>query len=168
MIKEPLINNMIRADKVRVIGVDGQHAGVMSVKEALQIAFSLGLDLVEVSSDANPPVCKIINYGKYKYELSKKSKESKKHQKMIILKEVKISPSIGEHDLLIKINYIRKFLESGHKVKITINFKGRQITHTEFGMNIMNNIIQNLNDIIHIEKNPLMEGSNMIMMAIPK
>ncbi|MBI5417634.1 translation initiation factor IF-3 [Candidatus Poribacteria bacterium] len=167
MIKELLINNMIRAKKVRVIGFDGQQIGILALIEAQKMAYSQGLDLVEVSPDADPPVCKIVNYGKYKYELNKKSKESKKHQKLVILKEIKIGPKIGEHDLMIKINHIRKFIESGYKVKVTLGFKGRQLAHTEFGTNIMDKIILEVKDIAAPETPPKLDGSNMLMMLIP-
>lgn len=158
---------MIRAKKVRVISFDGQQIGILALIEAQKMAYSQGLDLVEVSPDADPPVCKIVNYGKYKYELNKKSKESKKHQKLVILKEIKIGPKIGEHDLMIKINHIRKFIESGYKVKVTLGFKGRQLAHTEFGINIMDKIILEVKDIATPETSPKLDGTNMLMMLIP-
>ncbi|MBI4652568.1 translation initiation factor IF-3 [Candidatus Desantisbacteria bacterium] len=162
-----LINNMIRAKTVRVISEDGNQMGIMTTSEALKIAYTSGMDLVELSPDADPPVCKVINYGKFKYELNKKSKESKKHQKLVVLKEIKINPKIGDNDLAIKINHIHKFIESCYKVKVTVNFKGRQLAHTEFGKNIMERIIIDLKDIAHVETPPRLDGPNMIMMLIP-
>ncbi len=159
---------MIRAKKVRVIGADGQHLGIITIQEALKIASSQNLDLVEIASDSEPVVCKIINFGKYKYELNRKAKESRKHQKLTIIKEIKLNPKIGEHDLLIKINQIRKFIESGNKVKITVNFKGRQMAHLEFGKIVIDKIISDLQEIAHIETPPKLEGVNMIMMLIKK
>jgi len=153
---------------VRVIGSDGKQIGILSIKEANRIAEEAGLDLVEIVPKSDPPVCKIIDYGKYKYELSKKEKVQRKKQHVIHVKEIRLSPKIEAHDIDFKIKHARKFLEQGDKVKFNILFKGRQITHKEFGNQLIQRIIEELSDIAKIETQPRIEGRNMVTILVKK
>ena len=151
-----------------MIGVDGKQVGILKISEANKLAMEEGLDLVEIVPNADPPVCKIIDFGKYKYELSKKDKIQKKKQHVIHVKEIRLSPKIEQHDIDFKVKHARKFLENGDKVKFNILFKGRQIAHKEFGDQLMEKIIEELSDIAKIESPPQFEGRNMITVLIKK
>jgi len=151
---------------VRVIAADGKQVGVIPVREALRMAQEQGFDLVEVAPSANPPVCRLMDYGKYKYELKKQS--GAKKQKVQLVKEVNFRPNIGEHDLDVKINRIRQFLEEGHKAKVRIFFRGREITHPEFGRELADKIIEKASDVGAIDSFPKLEGKNLIMVIVQK
>lgn len=161
------MNEQVRCPSVRVIGHDGEVLGVMPPREALQKARDYGLDLVEVSPTANPPVCKFLDFGKYSYELQKKKKEAKKKQIVVHLKEVKIRPGIGEHDYQTKMRHAREFIEGHDKVKFTLRFRGREITHKELADALFARVIEDLKDIAKPEMFPRMEGRQMIMVLGP-
>lgn len=158
---------MIRAAQVRVVDAEGNQLGVMTTGEALAKADESGLDLVEVSATAVPPVCRIMDYGKYKYQLSKKAKDAKKKQTVIHLKEIKLRSKTEEHDFQFKLKNIRKFLGDGDKVKVTIVFKGREITHTNLGMGMLKRVAEEIKDVSVIEYAPKLEGRTMIMVVAP-
>ncbi|HEY5974619.1 MAG TPA: translation initiation factor IF-3 [Geobacteraceae bacterium] len=162
------INQAIRSREVRVIGADGEQLGVISLHEALAAAESLELDLVEVSPSAVPPVCRIMDYGKFKYQQSKKLQEAKKKQVQVQLKEVKLRPKTDDHDLDFKIKHVRRFLEEGNKAKITLMFRGREITHTDLGVKVLDRVAEELQDVAIIESRPRMEGRSMYMIVAPK
>ena len=162
------VNQQIRVPKIRVIGADGSQLGVLDTRQAFFMAQEQGLDLVEIVPDANPPVCKIIDFGKYKYELSKREKEGKKKQHSIQLKEIRLRPNIEKHDLETKIRQARDFLTDKHKVKFTLMFKGREMAHQEFGESIIKEIEAAISDVGKIEGRPKMEGKNLIMFVIGK
>jgi len=153
---------------VRVIGANSEQLGILSLQEALTLAESQQLDLVEVSPTAVPPVCRIMDFGKYKYQQSKKQQEAKKKQVQVQLKEVKLRPKTDEHDLQFKIKHVRRFLEEGNKAKITLVFRGREITHMELGQNALERVANDLQDIALIEVRPKMEGRSMFMIVAPK
>lgn len=157
------MNETIRADQIRLIDENGEMQGVMSVNDALKRAEEAGLDLVEVSPNAEPPVCKILDYGKYKYEQQKKAAEARKKQKTVDVKEVKIRPGIEDHDYQVKMRAARKFLENGDKVKVTMRFRGREMAHQEIGFNLLNRMIEELSDISKVDFAPKMEGRQIIM-----
>ena len=161
------INQFITAPEVRVVRDEGVSPGVMSIKDALALAKEEGSDLVEIVPTADPPVCKIINYGKYKFDIQKKSKEAKKKQKSVQLKEIKMRPQISIHDYNFKMKHIREFLEEGNKVKITIMFRGREMAHTEFGYELINKIIQDLENEAATEKPAKLEGKNLSAVLNP-
>ncbi len=146
---------------MRVINADGEQLGVMDTREAIKKAEELGLDLVEVAATAKPPVCRIMDFGKYKYELNKKAHESKKHQTVITVKEVKLRPRTDEHDVQFKTNNIKRFLEEGNKVKVSIMFRGREMARTAQGRTILERIIKDLEGMATVEQQPRMEGNNM-------
>jgi len=150
-----------------LIAEDGSQAGIIAIGEALIMARERDLDLVEVAPNASPPVCKIMDFGKYKYQLEISEKEKRKKQTQIVIKEIKLRPKIDKNDLSIKKKQIEKFLKKGSKVKITLSFKGREIIHSELGMNIMNSIIHDLGDKCIIEQKPKMEGHNIVMLLNP-
>jgi translation initiation factor IF-3 len=163
------MNERIRYPEVRVIDDDGGQLGVLNTREALSIARSKGLDLIEVAPQAQPPVCKIIDYGKFKYEQAKRERESAKKHKQSELKGIKMFPHIDDHDFEIKVRSAIKFLQDGDKVKVTIAFKGREITHPEFGRQQMEKIVNAANEVgATVEKPPAMEGRQMIMILSPK
>ncbi|MEE0465011.1 MAG: translation initiation factor IF-3 [Christensenellales bacterium] len=162
------INEQIRDKEVRVIGADGEQLGIMSVKEALELAREADVDLVKVAPSAKPPVCKLIDYGKYRYELARKEKEARKKQKVIDIKEIRFSPNIDTNDLNTKINAARKFIEKGSKVKVSMRFRGREIAHTEGSMHVLTDFAKELEDIAVIEKAPKMEGRTMSMFLTEK
>jgi len=166
--KESGINWGIRAQEVRVIDSDGKQAGIMPLKEAMRIAEEQGLDLVEVAPNANPPVCRVMNYGKYKYQQSKRSQEARKHQTVIQVKEVKLRPRTEEHDFQFKIRHAKRFLSEGNKVKISILFRGRELAHPEFGRDMLNRFLEEVKDIMVVEQAPRLEGRNMVMVVAPK
>ena len=158
-----MINEQIRDKEVRLIGADGQQLGIMSAREAQKHAVEAGLDLVKIAPTAKPPVCKIIDYGKYKYELARKEKEAKKKQKTIEIKEVRLSPNIEENDLKTKVNNARKFLQKGNKVKVTLRFRGREMAHMQQSKHILDDFAEHLKDIAVVEKPAKMEGRSMSM-----
>ncbi len=159
----PRINENIRADEIRVVGADGEMAGVMSVQDALVLAEAAGLDLVEVSPNAKPPVCKILDYGKYKYEQQKKASEARKKQKVTDVKEVKIRPGIEKHDYEVKMRNARRFLENGDKVKVTMRFRGREMAHQDIGLDLLKRMQEELSDVGKTDLHPKLEGRQMIM-----
>jgi len=163
-----MINEQIRDREVRLIGEDGQVVGIMSSKEALKIAKEAELDLVKIAPQAKPPVCKIIDYGKYKYEQTRKEKEAKKKQKTMEIKEVRFSPNIDTNDLNTKINMARKFISHGDKVKVTLRFRGRELAHVEQTKGILDEFAEQLSDIAVVDKPAKFEGRSMIMFLTPK
>ena len=165
--KGPRTNERIRAPEVQVISSDGKNLGTLKTREAIDIAKEEGLDLIEISPKANPPVCKIIDIGKYKYDLQKKANKAKKKQKIINLKEIKLRPVTEVHDYNFKIKNARRFLEKGDKVKFTIQFKGREMQHTNLGHDLMKRIINDTLNLGKIEINPKFEGKQMIMIVQP-
>ncbi len=162
------INEEIRAREVRVIGSDGEQLGIMSGREAQQLAYEKHLDLVEIAPTAKPPVCRIMDYGKYRYEQQKREKESRKKQKTFDIKEVKLRPGIEEHDFNVKFKNAVRFLEDGDKVKVTIMFRGRELSHPELGEVLLNKMAEQLKEMAVVERQPKLEGKNMIMIVAPK
>lgn len=159
-----VINNRIIAQQLRVVADDGGQLGIMSRNEALDAAADRGSDLVLIAPKANPPVAKIMDYGKFRFEAQKREKEAKKKQKIIELKEVRLSPTIEEHDINVRVKNAKKFLEQGNKLKVSIRFKGRQMAHTEVGYTVMKDFAQRLEGLAVIERRALMEGRSMSMM----
>lgn len=153
-----LVNENIRFPEVLVIGPDGESLGKKTRNEALRLAEEYNLDLFCVAPQAKPPVCKILNYGKYRFEAQKKAKEAKKNQKIIELKEIQLTPQIGEHDLLVKAKAAKKFLEEGNKIKVGVRFKGRQLAHVEVGEEVLNRFIEEVKDYAQLDKKPNLEG----------
>ena len=167
-ISELMINEQIRDKEIRLIGEDGEQLGIMSAKDAMKLAKEAELDLVKIAPTAKPPVCKIINYGKYKYELARKEKEAKKKQKVVDVKEVRLSPNIEENDLKTKVNQARKFITKGDKVKVTLRFRGREMAHMQSGKVILDNFAEQLMDVAAIEKPAKLEGKSMMMVLTEK
>ena len=168
-IKQELpINGQIRAREVQVIGENGEKLGVLNLRDALEIVEEKKLDLVLVAPNAKPPVCKIMNYGKYKFEQAKKEKEAKKKQKTLEIKEIRITPNIEEHDFGFKAKNARKFIEGGNKLKITVRFRGREINNSKMGETVLNKFMDELSDIAVVEKKPKLEGKNMFIMLAKK
>jgi translation initiation factor IF-3 len=163
-----MINEQIRDKEVRLIGEDGEQLGIMSSKDALKLAKEANLDLVKIAPTAKPPVCKIIDYGKYRYELARKEKEAKKKQKVTDVKEIRLSPNIEDNDLNTKANQARKFLTHGDKVKVALRFRGREMAHTASSKVILDNFFAKLEDIAVIEKPAKLEGRSMIMFLTEK
>ena len=163
-----MINEQIRDREVRVIGENGEQLGTMSPKDAMKLAREAELDLVKIAPTAKPPVCKIIDYGKYRYELARKEKEAKKKQKVVEVKEVRLSPNIDTNDLNTKMNSARKFLEKGNKVKVTLRFRGREMAHTASSKHILDEFAESLNDIATVEKPAKLEGRSMSMVLTDK
>ncbi len=157
------INEQIRAPQIRLIGASGEMIGVVTVPEALRAAEAAGLDLVEISPNADPPVCKILDYGKYKYEQQKKAAEARKNQKIVDIKEIKIRPTIGDHDYGVKLRSARRFLEEGDKVKITLRLRGREMAHQDLAMEVLQRMKKDLADLSKVEQEPKMEGRQAIM-----
>jgi translation initiation factor IF-3 len=166
--KDLRMNEGIRVREVRLIDADGNQKGIVPTFEALQMARDAGLDLVEVAPQAQPPVCKLLDYGKYKFELEKKVRESRKHQKQIRIKEIRMQPKIDEHDLEFKTRHIQEFLDEGNKVKVTVRFRGRELAHTELGKDVLDRILQMLGDTFILEKAAQMEGRTMSLLLNPK
>jgi translation initiation factor IF-3 len=164
---EPRINNQIRAEKIRLVDANGDMVGVVNVPEGLRLAREAGLDLVEVSPNAAPPVCKILDYGKYKYEQQKKAAEARKKQKIVVVKEVKLRPGIDKHDLEVKMKAVHKFLEEGDKVKLTLRFRGREMSHQDIGMKLLEKIREDLGATVKVEHEPRLEGRQVIMIVSP-
>ncbi len=166
--KNQRVNDEIKAKEVRLIDTDGTQLGIVKTKDALEIAQKKNLDLVNVAPTAKPPVCRIMDFGKYQYEKSKREKEARKKQKSVSLKEIKVRPNIEDNDFYTKAKNGRKFLEKGDKVKVTVMFRGREITHTENGKEICERMAQELADYAVVERKPKLEGRNMIMILAPK
>ncbi len=167
-IKELQINEEIRDKEVRLIDVDGNQIGIVPIKKALDLAYERNLDLVKVAPNAKPPVCRIMDYGKYKYELAKKEKEAKKKQKIINVKEVRLTPSIEEHDLKVKAKRANEFLQNGDRVKVSVRFRGRELGHTEIGKEVLMKFAELTSEYGAIEKQPKLEGRNMVMFIVSK
>lgn len=163
----PRINERIRGGEIRLIGADGENIGVVSPERALYLAEEAGLDLVEISPNAVPPVCKIMDYGKYKYETQKKEAEARKNQKIIEIKEIKFRPGTDTHDYEVKMRSVFKFLEEGDKVKITLRFRGREMAHMEIGKALLDRIAEDVKTAGKIESFPRLEGRQMVMMISP-
>lgn len=164
---EARINEKIRAAEVRLIDEDGTQLGVMATKDALQIAIDKDLDLVEVAPQAAPPVCRIMDYSKYRYEVKQKEKRARKHQSLIVIKEIKFRPKIEDHDFETKKRHVVRFLNHGAKVKVTIMFRGREMTHTELGRALLDRLAEDLIELAKIESMPKLDGRNMIMTLTP-
>jgi translation initiation factor IF-3 len=162
------VNEAIRAREVRLIGVIGEQLGILPLRDALRIAQEANLDLVSVAPQAKPPVCRVMDYGKFRYEQSKREKEARKNQKIIQVKEVRLSPSIDENDVQTKLKNVKKFLEKGDKVKLTIRFRGREITHQEIGRKILDRLANEVKEMSEVERHPKLEGRQMIMILTPK
>ena len=167
-ISDLMINEQIRDIEVRLIGEDGEHLGIMSAREAMKIAMEAELDLVKIAPTAKPPVCKIIDYGKYKYEQTRKEKEAKKKQRTVEIKEVRLSPNIDTNDLNTKVNNAKKFISKGNKVKVTLRFRGREMAHVQQSRHILDDFAEMLSDIAVVEKAPKLEGRNMSMVLTEK
>jgi translation initiation factor IF-3 len=162
------INEQIKVPEVRLIGPDGQQIGVMPTKEALAFAAEAHLDLVEVAPQAAPPVCRVMDYGKFKYQQSKKQQEARRRQTIIQVKEIKMRPKIEEHDMGFKLRNTRRFLEEGDKVKISVIFRGREIAHTDRGFKLLALVAEALAEVATVEQNPKLEGRNLSMIVTPK
>jgi translation initiation factor IF-3 len=162
------VNEAINASSVRVVGAEGEMLGVMTIDQARDQADDVGLDLVEISPNADPPVCKILDYGKYKYQAQKKANEARKKQKVIEVKEIKMRPGIDQHDYEVKMRAINKFLDEGDKVKVTIRFRGREFLHQELGLAVLNRVREEMDEKAKVEAFPKMEGRQMIMVIAPR
>ena len=167
-ISELMINEEIRDKEVRLIDEEGNQLGVVPVREALAMARERNLDLVKIAPQAKPPVCKILNYGKYRFEQIKREKEAKKKQKVIDIKEVLLSPNIEEHDLQTKLKNAVKFLKNGDKVKVSVRFRGRELSRTEIGREVLDDFTKGIAEVGDVEKPPKMEGRSMVMFLMPK
>ena len=163
----PRSNNRISSPEVQVITNDGENLGTLNTNEAISMAKNRGLDLIEIAPNANPPVCKIMDMGKYKYDAQKKANQAKKKQKIVSLKEIKLRPGTETHDYNFKIKNAKKFISKGDKVKFTVKFKGREMQHTELGKNLMNRIIEETKEIAKVESKPKFEGRQMVMIIQP-
>jgi len=166
--KELLINGEIKDKEVRVIDINGEQLGVLPIKKALELAEQRQSDLVKIAPQANPPVCKIMDYGKYRFEMAKKQKEARKNQRVINVKEIRLSASIEDHDLYVKAKNADKFLKSGDKVKVSIWFRGREMAHAELGYEVMEKFKSFLSEDAVVERKPKLEGRSMIMILAPK
>lgn len=166
--KEHMINDEIRAKEVRLVGAEGEQIGIKPIREALQMAIDLNLDLVNVAPQAKPPVCRIMDYGKFRYEMQKKEKEARKNQKVVDIKEVWFRANIEEHDYQTKFRNVVKFLGEGDKVKCSVRFRGREITHANIGQKILERVKNEVADISVVERHPKLEGRSMIMILAPK
>jgi translation initiation factor IF-3 len=166
--KDLRVNDMIRVREVRLIDEEGNQLGIVATLEALKMADDKGLDLVEIAPNANPPVCKFLDYGKYKFELEKKNRENKKKQKQQELKEIRMQPKIDAHDLQFKTKHVREFLDKGAKVKVTIRFRGRELAHTERGRDVLHKVLDLLERDVSVDRAPAMEGRFMSMIISNK
>jgi len=164
----PRINDEIRVPQVRLIDDAGEMIGVMSAREALIRAYDAGLDLIEISPNAVPPVCKILDYGKYKYEQQKKANEARKKQKVVEIKEIKVRPNIDDHDYEVKMKQMRNFIGEGDKVKVTLRFRGREMAHQELGVKVLERIRNDLTELVKVEQMPKLENRQMVMVVAPK
>ncbi|TFH02259.1 MAG: translation initiation factor IF-3 [Calditrichales bacterium] len=162
------INQQITAEEIRLISSDGGQIGIVPVTQGIKMAEEEGLDLVEISPDAKPPVCKVLDYGKFRYEVSKKEKDSKKKQHVVVLKEIRLRPRTEEHDFEFKIKHARKFLEQKNKVKFTVLFRGREMAYKEFGEQLLDRVIETLDDIAKVESEKKLEGRRLTMTMIMK
>ncbi|HHV94410.1 MAG TPA: translation initiation factor IF-3 [Firmicutes bacterium] len=162
------MNSQIRARDVRVISPEGEQLGIMSIKDALRAAQELDLDLVEVAPNARPPVCRIMDYGKYKYEQTKRQKEARKKQKIVSIKEVRMSPKIEEHDFQVKLRNAERFLKEGNKVKVSVRFRGREVVHSDLARDMLLQMAKDIEHIAKIDRQPAIEGRQMIMILSPK
>lgn len=164
----PRVNDMITAQMVRLIDQDGEQVGVVHIREAQEMADEAGLDLVEISPNAEPPVCKILDYGKFKYENQKRKAEQRKKTKVIEVKEIKLRPNIDDNDYQVKMRALKRFIEEGDKVKVTLRFRGRELAHQNLGMDVLNRVKEETLDLVKVEQLPKMEGRQMIMVLAPK
>lgn len=164
----PRVNDQIRIPKVRLIDETGENVGVVATRDALLRAEDAGLDLVEISPMADPPVCKILDYGKFKYEAQKRANEARKKQKVIEVKEIKMRPNIDQHDYQVKMRSVSKFLEEGDKVKVTMRFRGREMAHQELGLALLNRVRDEVGEAAKVEQTPKMEGRQMTMVMAPR
>ena len=162
------INGQIKEKEVQLIGAEGEKIGVVSIEKALDLAEEANLDLVLVAPNAKPVVCKLMNYGKYKFEQAKKEKESRKNQKTVEIKEIRVTPNIGEHDFTFKSKNARSFLEAGNKVKFTVRFRGRELNNVKAGEIVLTKFVEDLSDISTVEKNPFLEGKTMFVILSKK
>ena len=168
IISELMINEQIRDREIRLIGEDGEQLGIMSARDAMKLAREANLDQVKIAPTAKPPVCKIIDYGKYRYEQARREKEARKKQKTIEVKEIRLSPNIDTNDLNTKVNQARKFVSGGNKVKVAVRFRGRELAHTAVGKTILEDFAQKLSDIAVIDKPAKLEGKSMVMFLVEK
>jgi len=164
----PRMNEDIRVREVRLIDQTGRNVGIVAITEALALATEAGLDLVEISPDANPPVAKILDFGKYKYQEQKKAAEARKRQKIVEIKEIKMRPSIDDHDYDVKMRSIRRFFDDGDKVKVTLRFRGRELAHQELGWEVLQRVKVDTEPIAKVESEPRMEGRQMVMVLAPR
>jgi translation initiation factor IF-3 len=164
----PRVNEEIRVPQVRLIDQDGEMQGVMTAREAVQRAYAVGLDLLEISPNADPPVVKILDFGKYKYELQKKKNEARKKQKVIEIKEIKVRPNIDENDYQVKMRAMKSFIEEGDKVKVTLRFRGREMAHQDIGYRLLERVKSEIQTTAKVELEPSMEGRQMIMILAPR
>ncbi len=164
----PRVNREIDVRSIRLVGADGEMIGVVTLREGLTMAEEAGLDLVEVSPNADPPVCKILDFGKFKYEDQKKKNAARKKQKVIEVKEIKLRPNIDEHDYGVKMRSMKKFLEEGDKVKVTLRFRGRELAHQDLGMKVLEKVKDDLEELGKVEQIPKMEGRQMVMVIAPR
>ena len=164
----PKANEQIEAAEVRLIDAEGGQVGVVGISEAISMAVDSGLDLVEVSPNVSPPVCKILDFGKYKYEAQKKKSEARKKQKIIELKEIKFRPNIEQHDYDVKMRAMRRFLDDGDKVKVTLRFRGREMVHQHLGMNVLKRVRDEMDEAAKVEQMPELEGRQMTMILVPR
>ena len=162
------INTRIRAPEVLLIGPDGRRIGVKPIQEALDIAAQEGMDLVEVDPQANPPVCRLLDYGKFRYEQTKKERAARKRQRMVEIKEVRLRPKIGEHDLQIKVSQARRFLEEGNRVKVTLRFRGREWTHSDIARDLLQQVAEKLEEVAIVEQQPTSGGRDLVMLLAPR
>ena len=163
-----MINEEIRVAEVRLIDVTGEQLGIVSASQALDAAYEKGLDLVMIAPNSKPPVCRIMDYQKYRFDQAKKEKEAKKKQRIVEIKEVRLSPNIGDHDFDVKLKNAKKFLEEGNKVKVSIRFRGREVTHSDLGKDVLTKFAEDISDTGVVDKAPKMEGRNMVMFLSPK
>lgn len=161
-------NEMIRAREVRVIGAEGEQLGILSYPEAMALAHEAGLDLVEVAATSDPPVCRIMDYGKFRYEQQKKKADARKRQTVIQIKEIKVRPKTDDHDYETKLRHIRRFLEDGDRCKVTVFFRGREIVHKDRGLSILDRMVADLADVAKLEQEPRSEGRTLQMLLVPK
>ena len=161
-------NDMIRAREVRVIGAEGEQLGILQRSEAIAMAQEVGCDFVEVSSNSEPPVCRIMDYGKFKYEQQKKKQDAKKRQAVVQVKEIKVRPKTDEHDYETKVKHIRRFLEDGDRCKVTVFFRGREIVHKDRGLDILERIVKELEEVAKVDQEPRAEGRTLQMLLVPK
>ena len=164
---EPRINDRIRVSEVRLIGTEGEQVGVVSIDTALRMAMDNDLDLVEIAPDAAPPVCKIMDFGKYKYELAQKAREAKKNQVQTVIKEIKLRPKIDDHDYVTKKGHVERFLKHGDKVKVTIMFRGREQSRPEVGLRLLSRLAEDITEFGFVESTPKQDGRNMVMVIAP-